>query len=93
MKLSELFETEGPDERLRNDGKLKDRLKIIDDNIEMFSAPIYAKDPKIQKRVQELEDGKDLLQKFYSGEISRGVVPFHIWDLTSSIPSWGTYGT
>jgi len=93
MKLSELFEADDFDERTRKDGKLQDRLKTLDGNIEMFSNKLYDNDAEIQSRIKKFKDGKELLKKFYAGEIARKDVPYHIWELTSSIPDWGTYGT
>jgi hypothetical protein len=92
MKLHQLVEM-NQENSTRKDRKLAARLKIIDSNIEMFSKPVHAKNADTQKRIQRLKDGKELLQKFYAGKIEQKEVPYEIWDLTSSMPAWGTYGT
>lgn len=93
MKLHQILEADDFDERTRKDGQLEARLKTLDGNIEMFNNKIYAKNAAIQERVKKFKEGKELLRKFYAGEIARKDVPYHIWDLTSSIPDWGTRGT
>lgn len=94
MKLHQLVaEADDYDERTRKDGQLEDRLETLDTNIKMFSHKMYDKNADVQRRKQEMIDGKEQLKKFYAGEIARKDVPFHIWDLTTSMPAWGTYGT
>lgn len=77
----------------RDDGKLDDRLRIIDQNIKMFSAPLYDKNPSVQKQLAELKRWRELFIQYYDGKIEWKDVPYPAWELTTGIPDWGTRGT
>ena len=81
------------EERRRKDGKLKERLKILDQNIKMFSAPLYDNNKGVQRQLEELKKWRQLFIDFYDGKIGSQDVPYGAWELTTGIPDWGTRGT
>lgn len=93
--LSELLSLreDAYEEKLRADGKLDDRLRVIDQNIKMFSAPLYDKNANVQRQLAELKHWRELFVKFYAGEIAWKDVPYRAWELTTGLPDWATRGT
>ena len=79
--------------RYRTDGKLKDRLETLDQNIKMFSKPMYANNPSVQAQLAELKQWRALFIDFYDGKIGFLDIPYPAWELTTGIPDWGTRGT
>jgi len=94
MKLHKLAEGDAShDDRIRADGRLKDRLKIIDNNIEMFSAPLYQRFAGNDDRLKELRAGRQEIADFYAGKIPWSKVSYRVKELTMNMPAWGAAGT